>query len=455
MKVRNKFSGEDYIAVPDTSSRDLEEILGKSLSASRAMAEFPAGKRRDSLHAVSGALSKGSPELSRIISIESGKPLKDSRKEVEMAALMFSMAADEVMPGHPGNRYPHSGGEDGKLFLVDRVPIGTVLSITPYGNPLLSVAAHAAPALAAGNSLISKPSSSAPASSIRLGDILGASGLPEHIMQNVVARGDGPVVRHLAGDSRIGMLAFSGRYETAGKLSEGSGLRKIRARTGSNSPVIVWDDADLDLAAEAIAGSAFRSQGQCMNRPQRIIIRNESYEYVRNRLIELTSRMKIGDPLEEETDIGPMISEEKAIRLEQLVNEARANGADVPIGGAREGVFYSPTIIENLPAGSEIWNREVYGPISCLVQASSFNEALELANDTEYGSSASVFTTDLNLALSATGRLDFGTIHINDVPDTYSALLANAVRGRSGTGAAGMRSAMEDMSEQKITIIRR
>lgn len=456
MKVLNKFTGEDFTEVTETGLKESRDILSRGIKASSEIAQLPLYSVHDALMAISQEIRKNTIELARIITVESGKPIRNSRVEVDRASRVFAIAAEEATRAG-GETIPFDTEERGlnRLAFYNRLPLGLIYSITAFSDPL-SLAAHKiAPALATRNAIINKPSSMTPVSAMKLGDMVSGTELPGNVVQNVLSPGGSKISNFFLDADSVRMVTFTGSHDTAEKITRKAGVKKLIMELGNNSPVIVWDDADLDSAATSVVEAAFESQGQNCIRPQRILVRRQSYEYFRNRVIELTSNLKVGDPMDENTDIGPMINENEAARVENEVLEARRDGADLIIGGGRDGCVFYPTILENVSLKSNVWKKEIFGPVLNLKPVDSFEEAIEISNDVEYGLQAGVFTSDMNLALTAIERLKYGTVLVNETSNFRLDSMPFGGMKKSGIGREGIRYSMNEMSEIKLAIIKR
>ncbi|HLH85557.1 MAG TPA: aldehyde dehydrogenase family protein, partial [Thermoplasmataceae archaeon] len=241
----------------------------------------------------------------------------------------------------------------------------------------------------------------------------------------------------------------------AQKLVNAAGVKKYGMELGSNSPVIVWGDADMDFAAESVCDAAFESQGQNCIHAQRVFVQKDSYEYFKNRLLSFTEKLVVGNPLEERTDVGPMISKGAADRVMKLIGDAIEKGANLLSGFERTNNIIKPTVLENVSPDSEIWSQEIFGPVVILQPVDSFVEAIRLANGVEYGLQAGVFTNDLNLAMMAVENLEFGAVLINDTSDFRIDSMPFGGFKKSGIGREGIRFSMEEMTEIKLAIFRR
>ncbi len=456
MIVKNKFNGERFVELIDTDLNDAKTVLNNAKKAFQEMKELPSFERYESLLKVSKDLENRREEFARIISIEAGKPIKYSRGEARRASITMLFSAEESKRIY-GETIPLDVEPRGKnrWAYYNRVPIGPVFSITPFNDPLNLVAHKVGPALAVGNSIVNKPSSLTPYSSYMLNELINSSGLPEHAMQTIIAPGGGEVANFFLSSEEIKKVTFTGGVEAAEKLIKTAGIKKYSMELGSNSPVIVWNDADLDLATDAIVDAAMESQGQNCIHTQRILIHKDIYNDLSNRLVEKVTKLKVGDPLDDSTDIGPMISEGEAIRVEKEVNNAVNHGAEVLIGGKRDGKFYLPTLIQNVRHDLSLWRNEIFGPVAILQPIQDFEEAITMANDVPYGLQAGIYTNNLDIAMKAIQKLDFGAVLVNDTSDFRVDVMPFGGMKLSGLGREGIRFAIEEMTEIKLAIFRK
>ncbi len=456
MIVKNKYSGEQYVELKDTSIEEAKNVLRNAKKAFQVMKDLPSFERYESLLKVSRELENRREEFAKIISNEAGKPIKYSRGEARRASITMLFSAEESKRIY-GETIPMDVESRGRnrFAYYNRVPIGPVFSITPFNDPLNLVAHKVGPAIAAGNSIINKPASLTPYSGFMLNEVLNKSGLPENAMQTVIASGGGEVTNFFLNSDDIKKVTFTGGVEAADRLIKKAGIKKYSMELGSNSPVIVWNDADLDIAAEAIVDAAMESQGQNCIHSQRILIHKDVYHNLSSMLVERVAKLKVGNPLEDSTDVGPMIAEGEAIRVEKAVNEAVSNGAEVVVGGKRDGRFYYPTLIKNVKHELGLWHNEIFGPVSILQPVNNFEEAITMANDVPYGLQAGIYTHNLDLAMKAIQMLDFGAVLINDTSDFRVDVMPFGGMKLSGLGREGIRFAIEEMTEIKLAIFRK
>ncbi len=456
MLVKNKFSGEEYVKLQDTSLEEGKKALERSKKAFHEMKNMPSYQRYEKLYETSKALEKNVDDFARTIAIEAGKPLKLARGEVKRASITMLFSAEESKRIY-GETIPMDVEPRGvnRFAYYTRVPIGPVLAVTPFNDPLNLVAHKVGPALAAGNSVINKPASVTPHSAVKLRDALMNAGFPEGSVETVLTSGSGELMKYFLSSDDIKMVSFTGGPDAADKLIRNAGIKKYSMELGNNSPVIVWNDADLDTAAEQVVDAAFGAQGQNCIHAQRILVKEDVYEYFKNRVIELTSHLKVGDPLDPDTDVGPMIAEGEAERVEMEIEKALEAGANILAGGDRSGSVVQPTVLENVDPASTMWKKEIFGPVTMLKSISSMEEAIELSNDVSYGLQAGIFTSDINLAMQAIERLDYGAVLINDTSDFRVDVMPFGGMKNSGLGREGIRFAIDEMTEIKLAIFKR
>ncbi|MEM0134518.1 MAG: aldehyde dehydrogenase family protein [Thermoplasmatales archaeon] len=455
MIVRNKYTGEIIAEFKDTTLKDAEEILNRSKKAFKEMLKLPAYERYEALMKVAKEVKDQKKRFAKIITEEMGKPIKYSVKEVDRASFILQCSAEESKRLY-GETIPMDVEPRGKgvIAFYNRVPIGPVYSITPFNDPLVVLAHKVGPAIASGNTIISKPASLTPYAASVLNKLVEESGLPDGTMQTIFAPGGGEISNFFLASDDIKMITFTGGTEAADRLIKNAGVKKYTMELGNNSPVIVWDDADIEEAAVRITDAAMESQGQNCLHAQRIIVNNKVYNEFKEELIEKVASLKVGDPMDPTTDFGPMISEGEAKRVENCVKEAVKKGAKVIIGGVRDRNIYMPTLLENVNPTSEIWKKEIFGPVTALMSVNTFDEAIDLANDVPYGLQAGIFTSNFGLAIRGIRELDFGSVLVNDTSDFRIDVMPFGGMKKSGLGREGIRFAINEMTEIKLVIMR-
>jgi glyceraldehyde-3-phosphate dehydrogenase (NADP+) len=454
--VKNKFTGEVIAELKETGKEEAEKVLKNSINAFKKISELPAYKRSESLLDASDRITKNLEEMARTIAMEAGKPIKYSRKEVKRAAFTTKSSGEEAKRIH-GETVPFDVEPRGerRFAYYTRVPIGPVFSITPFNDPLNLVAHKVGPAIAAGNSIVNKPTTLTPLSSLKLEEIFRETDLPEYSYQNIIAGGESEVTKFFLNSDTMKKVTFTGGTEAAEKMVRNAGPKKYSMELGSNSPVIVCEDGDWRGSVDSIVDAAFESQGQNCIHAQRLIVHKSHIKEFTDAIVKSTEKLKVGNPLDESTDIGPMISEGEAKRVETWVDDARSRGGKVLIGGRREESVYYPTILENVPRSSTIWRNEVFGPVTLIIPFESIKEAVEIANDVPYGLQAGVFTSNIDTAIKMIDSLDYGTVLVNDTSDFRVDTMPFGGMKKSGLGREGIKFAIEEMTEIKLAIFRR
>ena len=436
--------------VPRASVDDMEAAIAAAQDGFERARALPAHRRMSILRQAAQTMEREHESFARTIAREGIKTIREARKEVTRCIQTLQISAEEArrLNGEtiPFDQMP---GSENRVGYYRREPIGIIGAITPFNDPLNLVAHKVGPALAAGNAIIVKPDSKTPLSALKLAQAVHDAGIPPGILQ--VITGDGRDVGHaLVVDPRVRMISFTGGLDTGLKIMENVGLKKVGMELGSNSPVIVMPDADLEDAVAANVSGAFRAAGQNCLHVQRLLIHEDVYEQFCNRFIEQTEQYDVGDKLSEDTDMGPLINESAARRVERLVNQALTDGATLLTGGSRSGAFYAPTVLAGVPDHTPLAREEIYGPVTIFYRFSELDEAIRRANDVEYGLQAGIFTNDLGTALDAAARLECGGVMINDSTDyRIDAMPFGGVKG-SGLGREGIRFALQEMTEPKV-----
>src|SRR5690606_29550677 len=344
-----------------------------------------------------------------------------------------------------------SPGSENRLAFSMRVPVGVVCAITPFNVPLNLIAHKVAPALAAGNTVVLKPASYTPIVSIKLAELMEKAGLPKGYLNIVVGSGS-EIGKQLMADERINLFTFTGSPMIGQKLKQETGIKKVLLELGSNSAVIVHEDADLDLAVKMCVGKSFATAGQVCISVQRLYVHENVYDAFMERFIEETNKLQIGNPFEESTDVGPMISEKEAIRVESWVQEAVEAGAQVVTGGKRDGVFYEPTILTNVHDDMKVSCEEVFGPVVGVRKYSDLDGCIRSINQSKYGLQAGIFTRNLNTAFHAARKIHVGGVIVNDASQYRADLMPYGGVKDSGSGKEGPKYAIREMTEEKVVV---
>ncbi|MDZ7302118.1 MAG: aldehyde dehydrogenase family protein [candidate division KSB1 bacterium] len=454
LEVKNKYSGQVIGTVVTARKEDVASAVAAAEKAAPVMAGLPAHRRADILTSTSNLIRERKEEIARTIAAEAGKALKFARIEVERAISTFAVAAEEAKRIHgetvPMDAVPAGEGYFG--FWVRR-SVGAVAAITPFNFPLNLVAHKVAPAIAAGNTLVLKPANATPLTSVLLCQILQEAGVPEGGI-NLVNGSGSTVGEWLVTDPRVAKITFTGSAAVGRQILARAGIKKVTLELGNTSPVIVAPDADLEFAARRCAVGAYYNSGQVCISVQRIYSDRKIFEAFTERFVKASQAMVVGDPLDEKVDVGPMIDLREAERIEGWVKEAEADGAKVLTGGRRQGPVYWPTVLTGVKPEMKVVADEAFAPVASVIPCDDFEEALRLADQTEYGLQASIFTRDLNRVLKAIQRLNFGGIIINDTPNFRADHMPYGGNRQSGLGREGLRFAIEEMTNIQMVAIR-
>ncbi|MBN3788473.1 aldehyde dehydrogenase family protein [Burkholderia sp. Ac-20353] len=453
-EVRSPYDGAVVGAVHLSPFDATPAIVERALAGASVAAALPRNRRADILSRASALVDARAEMLARTISLEAGKPVRQARKEVARCVNTLRLSGEEAkrLVGEtiPFDAYPGSEDRSGYFTLE---PLGVILAITPFNDPLNLVAHKLGPAIATGNAVILKPSQLAPLSAQALVEILWEAGATRDTLQ--IVHGGAEIASALVRDRRIRMVTFTGGPATGEAITRDAGLKKIAMDLGGNAPVIVMADCDLKDAAESCVSGAFWAAGQNCIGTQRIFVAEAAYEPFVRYFVELTRKMVVGDPLDDATDMGPMIGEEQAIRIERWVDEAVAGGATVLTGHRRRGALYEPTVLADVPCDARVWTDEVFAPVVTIVKFTDLQQALDAANACESSLHAGVFTSRLDVALGAAERLQAGGVMINDSSDYRFDGMPFGGFKYGSLGREGVRFAMTEMTQPKVVCFRR
>ena len=423
-------------------------------AAERAMLEpLPAHKRAEILVRVAGSLGKRADEVARQIAAEAGKPLKAARIEVARAMSTYTMAALEARK-LAGEMVPMDASQagEGKLAFTQRLPIGVVGAISPFNFPLNLVAHKIAPALAAGCAVVLKPASQTPLSALLLAELEHDAGLPAGWL-NVLVGPAAEIGDVLVDDARVKLITFTGSAGVGWKLRERAPRKRVNLELGNATPVIVERDADVDDAAARCAANAFSFAGQSCISIQRIFVHRDVYDAFRAAFLPRVEALVVGDPADEQTDVGPLISESERARVLAWIDEARAAGAVIATGGRLEGELLLPTVVERPSPEARLSCEEAFGPVCTLQPYDTLDEAIERANATRFGLQAGIFTASLRTALDATRRLEFGGVTVNEAPTFRADQMPYGGVKDSGNTREGPAWAVREMTEERLVVI--
>ena len=452
-EVVNPFNGSVIDTVPSATPADITAAIDGLGKGAKTMRNMPAHRRVDILRKAASLMRERQEELGRLISTEEGKVLAEGRIETGRAAEAIDLSGDEARRLH-GETVPldSTPGGVGKLGFTLRVPCGIVAAITPFNFPLNLVAHKVGPAIAAANALLLKPASDTPMSSLKLVEILLETGLPPEAIACVTGSG-AALGQAICTDQRIRKISFTGSAEVGEQICRLAGLKRVTMELGSNSPVIVLDDADPEKVAAAIAVTGFANAGQVCISSQRIIATPTIHDDLLDALKAKVEQLTAGDQLAEGTHIGPLVREADAKRVEEWLGQAVAQGAKLLCGGDREGSVVQPAVLANVQRDMRMSCDELFGPAIGVTRADSIDDAIRLANDTRFGLSASIFTQDIDKAIRFAREVDSGNLHINFGTAWRAETMPYGGLKDSGMGKEGPKYAVEEMTEIKMVVI--
>ncbi|PVG83798.1 aldehyde dehydrogenase [Nocardioides gansuensis] len=450
--VRNPYTGEVIASVATAGADAIDSILERARRGRRTAAALSRASRAAILDHAARLVEQRAEAFALLIVSEAGKTTIQARKEVARAVNTLSLSAAEARR-NAGEVVPfdsYHGSEDRQGWFT-REPLGIIAAITPFNDPLNLVAHKLGPAIAGGNAVVLKPSVLTPLSALRLVDTLVEAGLPEEVV--TVVNGDADIAAAIVAAPDVRMVSFTGGFATGEAIARTAGLKKLAMDLGGNAPVIVMDDADLDEAVASCVSGAFWAAGQNCIGTQRILIAHQVYERFRDAFVARTKLLRVGDPLDERTDVGPMITQQAALATQAKVDAAIEQGATLLCGNDVDGSLYTPAVLENVPTTSTIWQEEAFAPVVVLHPVESFEDAIDQANAIDYSLHAGIFTTRLDRALAAARQLEAGGVMINDSSDyRFDAMPFGGFKYGS-MGREGIRFAYEDMTQPKVVCI--
>jgi len=462
LEVDNPATGEVIQRIPEATIEDTRRIIDQASAATRIAADIPAYRRARMLAEVVRLMEERSAEIARSITLEAGKPIRDSEVEVKRAIGVFAFAAEEAKRIYgevfPADAFEYPPKSENRLLFSQREPVGVVVAIGPFNFPLNLIAHKIAPALAAGNTVITKPTSETPLTTILLKDILAKAGWPEGIFNVVVGPGS-TIGVELIENPKTNLITFTGSTEVgldiAGRAARLG--KKTILEMGGMDPFIVLDDANLDIASSAAVRGAFTYSGQVCTASKRFLVQDSVAEPFVRALREKMLKLNVGNPILVTTDVGPVINKAAVNRIHGLVMDAVSNGADLLEGGKpmtegefAKGSYYQPTLLDNVKTDMRVGQEEPFAPLAPVFRVADMEEAIEVANSTKYGLQASIFTRNIAKALKMARRIKAGAVLIDDPTNLR---WDNAPFGgvkKSGMGREGVRYAIQEMTESKL-----
>ena len=450
IEVRDPQTAKVIDTIPQGTEADVDAAITAAQKGAATAKKMGAYARATVLRDAANLVEARAKDFAETIATEGVKTIREARKEVSRCVNVLNVCADasKHIEGETITFDSFPGGENRKGW-YERVPLGIISAITPFNDPLNLVAHKVGPAIGAGNATVLKPATSTPLSALKLAQVLQEAGLPPLVLQVVTGEpkglGDG-----LFTDERIAMVSFTGGVSTGKRIASMAGLKKLGMELGSNCPVIVWEDADVPWAVEACVSGAFWAAGQNCIGVQRLYVHEKVYDAFAEAFVKRTEKLKLGRKLDEATDMGVMIDESAADRVETWIVEAQEQGAKLLTGGERDGTTITPAVLEDVPKTASVHCEEVFGPTVNLYRVNDLDGAIAECNDVPYGIHAAIFTRDIDVAYHAYEALHYGGVMINDSTDyRLDAMPFGGVKD-SGMGREGVRFSVREMTEPKV-----
>ena len=449
MEIRSPYDNALVAVIHRAGPAEIEAAIAGAVTAFDETRHLASWQRAEILERISAGISARREEFARTIALEAGKPIKTARIEVDRAAFVFKIAAEETKRLY-GEIVPLDWlpGNDGRVAEIRRVPLGVVAGITPFNFPLNLVSHKVAPALAAGDPILISPASQTPISSLLLGEVVLAAGWPASafaVLPSTTADA-APLVE----DERIRALSFTGSPVVGWELKQRSGRKRITLELGGNAGVIVHSDADVAYAAERIAWGGFSYAGQSCISVQRIFVHQDVYDAFVSDFVSRVRALKVGDPLDDNTDVGPVINHGEADRVAAWVEEAKAAGAEVVVGGTHSGTVWQPTVMVGVQTTMRVANQEVFAPLVSITPYTDIHDAIRAVGDSDFGLQAGLFTNDMRIVQEAYDQIEVGGLMVNDVSTFRIDHMPYGGVKQSGFGREGVRYAIEELTEMKL-----
>ena len=451
--IRAPHDGSEVGVVALAGPEEVRAALDANVAATRAARAMPAYARAAALRKVATGLEAAREEFARTLALEAGKPITQARTEIERAIFVFHDAAEEAtrIEGEvlPADVLPSGAG---RIALTRRFPLSPIAAITPFNFPVLLAAHKIAPAMACGATITLKPPPQDPLTTLRLFDLVKTSGYPAGAVNVVPCHVE--VAQILIEDPRVRLITFTGSAKAGWAIRAKAGTKRVALELGGNAAVIVEPDADINWATQRCAIGGFTYAGQSCISTQRILVHESVYTKFLDDFVRRTRQLKVGDVLDEKTDVGPMIALDAAERVERWIGEAVAAGAKLELGGKRKGVFLEPTVLTHTTADMKVNCEEVFAPLVTVTPYTALDQAIKSANASPYGLQAGVFTTNLQTMLKLHAELDVGAVNGNDIPGFRIDRLPYGGAKASGLGREGVRYAIEEMTETRVLTLK-
>jgi len=448
--VVNPFDGKAFDTVPKGDVKDVERALESAERGAKIMAKMPGYERYRILKKAADLVEARTEDFGRTITLEEGKIIAEGRGEAGRAVQTLTLSGEEAKRLH-GETVPLDGAPAtvNKLAFTLRVPCGVVAAISPFNFPLNLVCHKVGPAIAAGNAVVIKPASDTPLSALKLTEVLLEAGLPPEAIQCVTGPG-GEIGDAIAKDPRVRKITFTGSRDVGERICKMAGIKKVTMELGSNSPIIVMPDADLNKVAAAVAATGYANAGQVCISTQRVITSGKVYADFLSVLKPAVEALSTGNPLDEKVKMGPMIRESDAVRVESWIKDAVGSGARLVTGGRRQGAMYAPTVVADVKPEMRISCDELFGPAVAVTPFDDIDQAIALANDSNYGLAAGIFTENLEWAMKFVREVHSGNLHVNFGPQWRADIMPYGGVKESGFGKEGPRYAVQEMTELKL-----
>lgn len=450
--VINPFNNETVDEVPLAGAEDVKKAILAASQARRLMERMSSRKLSRILIDVHQELKENLEDFAKLITLETGKTIRDSRMEMQRSLETIQLSAEECKRVY-GETIPMDAAITGRSVFgfTMKIPLGVVAAITPFNYPVNLAIHKLAPALGAKNSVVFKPSLTAPLAAMKLAEIMGHHLPPGAV--NCVTGKSSEIGDELVTSDLINKISFTGSVATGLSIAHKAGLKKLTLELGGNDPLIVLDDADLDAAVSATMAGSYLNAGQVCIAVKRIIIQDGVADDFVDSLVEQTKKLKVGNPLDPKTDMGPLIDEYAALAVQSKVEDAVDGGAQLLCGGQRKGAFYQPTVLDQVQPDMQVVWEETFGPVSPVIRVRTEKEAYQMANYTKYGLQAGIFTQDINRAKRAVKCIEAGSVLVNKQSTFRTDNMPFGGFKLSGIGKEGVKYALDDMTRTKMVVI--
>ena len=448
-EVKNPYSGDVIDTIPIAHLQVADLAIKEANKAKPSIQEMSAFKVSNKLYNVVAKLQERKQEFAELLTREVGKPINESLVELDRSIETLKLASEEAKRIY-GESVPLDAGLNGKGFFAftQRVPLGVVVAITPFNYPLNLTIHKIAPAIACKNTVIVKPPTEAPLTVMKFCELLDEE-FPDGVVNTVTGYGS-EVGDYLVTSPDVNKISFTGSITTGLMISQKAGMKKVTLELGGNDPMLVLKDGDIEKSVKGVINGAFLNAGQVCMGVKRIIIEDEIADEFADKLVAETEKLVMGNPLSDDTTLGTLISEKAAKQVEETVNNAVKEGAEILTGGKRDGAFYEATVIDNVTQDMDLVVRETFGPVAPIIRVNSLEEAISVANDTEYGLQAGVFTESYSSAMKCAQEIEAGTVFINKQSTFRTDNMPFGGFKSSGVGKEGIKYAVEEMTKTKL-----